>query len=177
LKYFKYLKYVIRHKWFVFIGCLKLGWGNSWFFPLFYRGLIHDWSKLRPSELFPYAEHFYGNKESINRGRDKSGYYRAGETDNYKIDMAWLLHQKRNKHHWQWWVLHKDDGTIKCFDMPDLYLLEMVADWYGAGRAISGKEIVGPWYESNKNKIKLSNRSRKTLEIVIMNFDKRLRHD
>lgn len=172
MKYLKYLKYVIIHKWFVFIGCLKLGWKNSFFLPLFYRGIIHDWSKLRPSEFFPYTNHFYGNKGDINRGRDKSGYYSAGETDNYKFDMAWLLHQKRNKHHWQWWVLPKDDGGFKYLDIPDLYLFEMVADWYGAGRAISGRKVVSPWYELNKDKIFLSERSRNVLENIIMNFDK-----
>ena len=171
MKYLKYLKYVLRHKWFVFLGCLKFGKGNTFFWPLLYEGIIHDWSKLRPSEFIPYAKHFYGNKGDINRGRDKSGYYRAGETDNYRFDYAWLLHQKRNKHHWQYWILSMGDGGFKMFNMPDLYLLEMAADWYGAGRAISGRTDIGSWYITNKDKMLLEDKTRKRLEIIINNFD------
>jgi len=39
-------------------------------------------------------------------------------------------------------------------------------------RAISGRKVVSPWYELNKDKIFLSERSRNVLENIIMNFDK-----
>lgn len=168
MKYLKYLKYIIIHKWFVFIGCLKIGIGNSFFVPLLYKGIIHDWSKLRPSEFFPYVNYFYGDKGKENSENAKDGY-KSGS--NYKFDMAWLLHQKRNKHHWQWWILPLDDGTGKFLDIPDIYLFEMVADWYGAGRAITGREYVSPWYMYNKEKIQMSTRSRNVLETIIKNFD------
>jgi len=171
MKYFRYIKYVVCHKWFVFIGCLRLGWGNSFFWPLFYRGIIHDWSKFLPSEFFPYAEFFYGLNGEENSESAKDRYIL--ERRNYRFNLAWLLHQKRNRHHWQFWILQNDTDGLEVLDMPDTYLLEMVADWYGAGRAINGREIVSPWYEANREKIILSERSRKTLETVIKNFDQR----
>lgn len=154
MKYFQYVKYVLIHKWFVFIGCVKLGCGSTFLMPLLFRGIVHDWSKFLPLEFFPYVEYFYGNSSS-----------------NHSFKLAWLRHQKRNKHHWQWWLLQNDEDGLEAFDMPDLYILEMVADWYGAGRAISGREVISPWYEKNKDKILLSARTRKVLENVIRNFD------
>lgn len=48
-----YLRYVIRHKWFVLIAGLRVG------APL-WRLIIHDWSKFLPCEWRPYAKFFYG---------------------------------------------------------------------------------------------------------------------
>ena len=63
MKHFKYASYVLRHKLFVGLECFKVG--------LFWRGLVHDLSKLRPSEWLPYARHFYGHETS--KARDRTG--------------------------------------------------------------------------------------------------------
>jgi hypothetical protein len=174
--YLKYLKYVVRHKWFVFLGCLKLGKDSSFFFPLFWLGIVHDWSKFRPSEFLPYAKWFNG-PYGIGWSQEKHGgcgdEIALHEELSYRFDVAWLKHQHRNKHHWQHWLLQEDNGPIKTLDMPDTYLFEMIADWYGAGRAITGRETISPWYEANKEKIRVSERTRKTLETIIENFERR----
>ena len=156
--YFKYLKYVVRHKWFVFLECCKVG--------LVWRGLVHDWSKLRPSEFIPYAKHFYGKGKGqcIKTGRNKSGYYKPYATGDAAFDFAWLLHQKRNRHHWQWWILPKDDGGTKIFPMPFVYRQELLCDWHGAGRAISGKKDSLNYYIKNKGNIQLSPFTREWVE-------------
>lgn len=105
--YWKYLKYVLKHKWYVFVECCKLG------IPL--RGLLHDLSKLLPSEFFPYAHYFYGTwiKESEWHG-DKRNYVPWKYTEmgvKEAFDLAWLKHQKRNKHHWQYWLLVMDSSN------------------------------------------------------------------
>ncbi len=155
-KYVQYLSYIFRHKWFVFIECCKFG--------MIWLGIIHDWSKFLPSEFIPYAKHFYGDKESdIKKGRDETGYYKAGDTGDVLFDFAWLLHQKRNKHHWQWWILPEDDGGTKLFSMPDKYRKEMLADWRGAGKA-QGTPGTKAWYDKNKDKMQLSLRTRYWIE-------------
>lgn len=136
-QYISYLKYIARHKWFVFQAGMEMGC------PL-WRLLIHDLSKLRPSEWIPYMDTFY--KE------DGSKRYSPTEA----FDYAWNDHQKRNKHHYQYWVLLKDDGSEQILDMPHIYVMEMVADWAGAGRAINGVWEVVDWYEKNVSKIKIS---------------------
>jgi len=152
MKYFKYLSYVIRHKWFVFVECCKMG--------IIWRGLLHDLSKLLPDEFFPYVNYFYGNKKV----RD--------ETDDKAFDFAWLLHQKKNKHHWQWWILLEDNGEIKIFDMPLEYKKEMLADWKGAGRALGHGDDVREWYGKNKNKMQLHPETRSWIEKQIRYLSK-----
>jgi len=55
----------------------------------------------------------------------------------------------------QHWVLREDDGKTKYLEMPDNFAREMVADWCGAGRAITGKWEVWKWYEKNRERIML----------------------
>lgn len=145
----KYTKNLIRHKWFVFLECCKAG------IPLL--GIIHDWSKFLPNEFFPYANH------DFDKERDETGYYKPTDTGDLAFDYAWLLHQKRNKHHWQWFILPENGGGLKILDMPLKYRKEMLCDWRGAGRAY-GTPDVKRWYEKNKNKMQLHPNTREWIE-------------
>ena len=138
----KYLKYVVRHRRFVLMACRKTG-ASLWL------GLMHDLSKFLPSEWKPYVKNFYGKP-------DKATY-----------DLAWLKHQKRNKHHWQYWVLINDEDGTYPLKMPEKYVKEMVADWIGAGMAIHGRCEVCDWYENNKEKMILHPETRAIIEDVI----------
>lgn len=140
---FRYLKYLIRHKWFVFRAGLKLK-ASIW------RLLIHDWTKFLPSEFFPYLRKFYG----------------PVGTDWARYDHAWNYHQKRNKHHWQYWVLIYDNGRMEPLEMPDKYVREMVADWAGAGKAKTGKWDLVDWYYGHCS-MKLHPNTRKKVEHLI----------
>jgi hypothetical protein len=129
-EHIKYAQYVVRHRRFVFEECLKLG------IPL--RGLLHDLSKLLPDEWLPYARYFYGKDMGWNR--------RVAER---AFNAAWLRHQHRNPHHHQHWRLRMDDGDTQLLPMPDALVREMLADWRGAGRAITGKADITPWLEES----------------------------
>lgn len=83
----------------------------------------HDASKNSPEEYEAYDNYFYSEK-------------RTKEIEE-AFDYAWLHHIHYNPHHWQYWILKEDDSvvsennmTVKCLDIPDNYLLEMVADWW-----------------------------------------------
>jgi hypothetical protein len=143
----EYASYVARHKWFVFFAGLKTR------APL-WRLLIHDWSKLSPAEWGPYVRSFYG---------------RAGRTAEVRaaFNAAWLHHQHRNPHHWQHWVLREDDGDTRALPIPDKLVREMVADWMGAGRAITGEWEVASWYAANRSKILLAFETREAAEALI----------
>ena len=147
--YLKYLLYVVKHKWFVFIECAKLR------HPLL--GILHDWSKFRPSEFIPYARYFYGEYPSVKEIYGDARFHISlfQEDIEQRFDKAWLLHIHRNKHHWQYWILQEDDGPKKLIPIPPKYLLEMIADWRGAGKAINGKDNTLEWYEQNKDIIQL----------------------
>jgi len=150
-KYTKYLKYVIRHKWFVLRECWKI--------KLYWRGITHDLSKLLPSEFVPYARYFYGDypeHEKFIQGEGKDCYNGLFKEDIQRhFDIAWLKHIHRNPHHWQYWLLQEDDGDLKTIPMPMKYLKEMLADWHGAGMAITGENNTDEWFLKNEDKIKL----------------------
>jgi len=141
-----YLWYVLRHKWYVFIECCKLG--------IPWLGVVHDLSKFRLSEWHPYVSSFYGK-------------WRYNERPGWLVDafdVAWLHHQKRNKHHWQYWLLVQDDEEDKILAMPDKYCREMLADWRGAGLAITGADNTATWYTENKDKMQLHPETREWIE-------------
>lgn len=143
-KHLSYLWYIVRHKWFVLVAGLKIG-APLWLL------LVHDLSKLLPSEWFAYANYFYGGKK-----------------DQAAFDIAWLKHQHRNQHHWQAWCLIEDENWWpKPQPMPRKYILEMVADWMGAGRAITGRWAVVEWYEKNKDQILLHPNTRVEVERLL----------
>jgi hypothetical protein len=142
----RYFSDVARHKWFVFRAGLKTG------APL-WRLLIHDWSKLTPVEWGPYVRTFYAGD-----------LVRPGE-----FDRAWLHHQHRNPHHWQHWLLRLDDGPTEALRMPVPLVREMVADWMGAGRAITGRWGVADWYEANRDRIVLHPEVRVQVENLVAN--------
>jgi len=121
-------------------------------------GIIHDWSKILPSELFPYA--YY----DFEAERNEVGYCKSVDTGDLAFDFAWLLHQKRNKHHWQFWTLAKDDGTMKILEMPEKYRKEMLCDWVGAGKAQGYGKNTKEWYTANRDKMQLTSKTRKLIE-------------
>lgn len=191
--YWKYLKYVVRHKWFVFLAARKLH------VPL-WIALLHDWDKFLPDEFGPYARFFNGKWQPARDIPHLPALIGVGinprTKENVKRDffIAWGKHQKRNKHHWQYWLemdiaegymsvrksqlvvmdtggaFYPDDcefdvGTAALFasSMPDTYRREMLADWIGAGRAV-GKPDTAAWYKKNRDRMILHPETRAWIE-------------
>lgn len=152
VKHLKYLRYILRHKWFVFWYCLQ--------YRLFIRAFTHDWTKFLPVEWFPYAERFYGHSNNYAEAMQHISY-----------QQAWNHHQKSNDHHWQYWILNRDNGETLCLPMSDRARWEMLADWRGAGRAL-GKPDTFAWYQDNKDNIELHVSTRLWLEAELTKLDK-----
>jgi hypothetical protein len=145
IKHWECLKYLAIHKYHVYVEGRKLRVGRL-------QLLIHDWSKILPSEWFAYANFFHSGNEK----------YKNKDTFN----IAWNHHQKRNKHHWEYWVKIGFKGT-ECLPMPLKYIKEMVADWTGAGMAIHGRNEVVEWYTENRNKMLLHQNTRIVVEHLL----------
>ena len=172
-KHFRYLRYVLRHKWYVLQEC--------WRFGIRWRGLVHDLSKFSPAEWGPYVDYFYGGdwpayRETPGEWKHQIGDKWTKEWVQRRFDRAWLHHIHHNPHHWQHWVLREDSGAIKVLDMPYDCILEMIADWWGAGRAISPPEDDNPymhyddlraWYLDNRNRMHLGDWTRNHVERLI----------
>lgn len=161
-QHWQYAKYLMRHKWFVFVAGLRTK------APL-WRLVIHDWSKFLPCEWVPYSDYFYGEKARLQKEEwDDSRYWPAAQKYYVAFDRAWLHHQHANPHHWQHWILREDSGETKQLPIPEHFAREMVADWMGAGRAITGRWETREWYEKNATKIQLQPDTRHFVEKLLM---------
>lgn len=106
-----YFLYILNHKLNVLIECWKEG--------LYFQGIIHDLSKFLPTEFIPYAKKFYSGKP-------------LSQADELNWKYAWLRHQRKNKHHWEYWIINPQ--TQEALPMPRKYIIEMVCDWRSFSR-------------------------------------------
>lgn len=122
----------------------------------------HDASKSEPDEYEAYDAYFYGGNRSFKVVQD----YRR----------AWLYHIHRNPHHWQHWVLINDDpeeGEI-VLDMPYNYILEMICDWWAFSWSKGKLFEIFDWYDDHKEYIKLSKRTRETVDDILEKIKEKL---
>lgn len=109
----------------------------------------HDRSKWLTSEFYGYARHFFGDKNDP----DAFAY-------------AWLHHIHHNPHHWQHFIFPDNHAPKNSsaengvLEMPRHYALEMVADWIGAGVAITGQDDMSEWLAGNIGKIRLHSKTK-----------------
>lgn len=115
----------------------------------------HDASKSELDEYDPYDRYFYGGNRS----------YKVVQ----EFRHAWLKHIHRNPHHWQHWVLINDEpgeGEI-ILDMPFVYILEMICDWWAFSWNSGDLFEIFKWYDQRKAYMKLSDNTRATVEHIL----------
>jgi hypothetical protein len=137
IKCWKHFKTIIRHKWFVFVECCKMG--------IPWQGIVHDLSKFSLAEFLPSAKYFQGNRSPIEAEKIEKEY-----------SYAWLHHKGVNRHHWQWYIDNDgvdENGIIKWYPapMPDKYIKEMYCDMVGAGKAYGGAIPIKDYYLSKRH--------------------------
>lgn len=142
MPHLRYLWYVLKHKWFVFVWCCRLG--------IPWQGITHDLSKFSAGEWFPYVDHLYRD----NRGKaldaaSKFGCFELipfGYLAEDRFQVAVHRHYNANPHHPEYWQMRDKGGA---YEMPHCYRLEMLADWL----AMSGSyEGVRNWYQDKGHK-------------------------
>lgn len=60
-----------------------------------------------------------------------------------------------------------DANRYRALRMPEALVREMVADWMGAGRAITGRWDVAAWYQNNRENMVLHRDTRARVEALI----------
>lgn len=126
-------------------------------------GFEHDLSKSDMKEYNSYDAYFYGGNRSYQVVQD--------------FDYAWLRHIHKNPHHWQYWVLIKDDPELGeiVLDMPYNYILEMICDWWAFSWSSNNLYEIFNWYDAHKDYMKLSDKTRKTVEDILDRIHSKLK--
>lgn len=118
--------------------------------------LIHDLSK------FSIQEQDYA---FIDFKKMKAG----DELEKARFQKAWHHHKHNNKHHPEYWFEVKKDGSTEMMFMPRRYIVEMVADWVGAGK-VYGNTLEN-WLPNNLPEFRLHPDSWVILQqILVLNF-------
>lgn len=146
-----YLRYLLRHKRFVWQECRKMG--LPW-----HVGLLHDWTKFLPDEWFPYVRWFH-----LEGGAE--AFAQAGRLPPdlpLPLERAVLLHKHRNRHHWEHHVIPGPEAP-RALEMSETDRRECLADWRGAGRA-QGRPDTLLWYLDHKDAIVLHPATRAWIE-------------
>ena len=115
----------------------------------------HDASKTDPEEYDAYDAYFYGNNRS----------YLVVQNFN----KAWLRHIHNNPHHWQHWILINDEPKegMVVIDMPYIYVVEMICDWWAFSWKKGDLNEIFDWYEDRKDYMKLSANTRRSVEYIL----------
>lgn len=120
----RHLKTVFKHRREVRKACFKMG--------LYYQGLTHDLSKFSIKELKVGFKYSNGKQSPIENEKQELGY-----------SYAWQHHQNKNPHHWEYWIDYKTVSPYESIaygvKIPFKYVLEMVADFIGAGKTYNKK--------------------------------------
>lgn len=119
----------------------------------------HDKSKDTMAEYKPYADYFYSERT---------------EQVCAQFDYAWLHHVHNNAHHWQFWVVHDDEGSVKAVPMHHRYIVEMICDWWSFSWSKGNLYEIFDWYEEHKDKMILHERTRNTVESILDNMKTKL---
>ena len=134
--YFKLLKRIITHKFWVAYYCFQVG--------LYWQGLVHDLSKFSRTEFLRSVEYWNDEISSLANEKKINGY---SET--------FLHHRGRNPHHYEYWIHSLDEGGIPA-EMPKKYAIELACDYLAACRTYGGNprnEI--DWWTKYSPKMKI----------------------
>lgn len=115
----------------------------------------HDRSKDTVVEYDAYDTYFYGRNKSYAVVQE--------------FNKAWLHHIHLNPHHWQHWVLindNPDEGEV-ILDMDYCYIIEMVCDWWAFSWKKGDLSEIFKWYDEHRDYMKLSPKTRKTVEDIL----------
>lgn len=143
-QYMMFLRFTMKHKWYVFVECCKLG--------IPWRGIKHDMGKLRPKAFHAYSRRWAAGNS-----------YKA--IDDITYLKVFANHLRRSEHHWQYWSYVRNSGEVRYLPMPDGARKEFLADLRGSSKYY-GTDIIA-WYDDNRHFIHLHADTRNWLESML----------
>lgn len=163
-----------------------------------YQWLLDNLPELVQEDNSVTESAYYGNLDDIIAHHDQSKRNRIPDCDNYyeltceydayadyfygtqtpevkdAFDRAWLAHIHANPHHWQHWMLQNDTDGLKLLDMPYVFIIEMICDWWSFSWKNNNLHEIFEWYDSHKDHILISEMTRKQVENILAKIKTRL---
>lgn len=146
-----YFDRVVRHKIEVYKAGMSLWCPEELKSEFKYNLIVHDLSKFSKSEAFAYANHDFKSKAL-----------------DPEFEAAWHHHKMVNPHHPEYWLNPGRDGVCEPIPMPAIFILEMLADWIGAGKTY-GSEL-RDWLPLNLHKFRFHAQTLADLGQALSNF-------
>ena len=150
-KAFKHFVRILKHKYWVFHYCRKMG--------ITWRGITHDLSKFHPTEFWESAKYYEEGRSPIPLCKSDKGY-----------SLGWLHHRGHNDHHYEYWVDNLDKGG-EPVQMSINATFEMIADWLAAGRTYKGKGFTFmdeyKWWKANCDNMKLHPKTHEMVQDIL----------
>lgn len=112
---------------------------------------IHDLSKFSANESYGYAFHNFKSQDP-----------------DVLFDKAWLHHKNHNPHHPEYWLNPNKEGVLMPIDMPTIFVLEMVADWIGAGMVYGNS--LDKWLPENLHRFMWTGGTANSVQIILEEF-------
>lgn len=149
--YFKLLKRIITHKFWVAYYCFQVG--------LYWQGIIHDLSKFSWIEFSRSIKYWNDKISSLANERKLNGYSKT-----------FLHHRGRNPHHYEYWIHSLDSGGIPA-EMPRKYTIELICDYLAACKTYGSNprnEI--DWWIKHSPKIKMHDKTKSYINNVLQAY-------
>lgn len=139
---------------------------------------VLDFLDLNDDEIEKYSKVIYNHDNTKCWADEYEAYDRYFYPDEYEDNppfsqrveeylRAWLEHINRNPHHWQHWVLINDNGSFTVLPMPEVYVIEMICDWWSFSWEKGNLYEIFDWVDENSPHILLDNETIRLVEKIL----------
>lgn len=139
---------------------------------------VLDFLDLNDDEIEKYSKVIYNHDNTKYWADEYEAYDRYFYPDEYEdnppflqrveeYQRAWLEHMHRNPHHWQHWVLINDNGFFTVLPMPEVYVIEMICDWWSFSWKKGNLYEIFDWIDENSPHILLDNETTRLVEKIL----------
>lgn len=116
----------------------------------------HDFSKYSEEEYIGYSNFYYGNEDNVSKTIKDYEYSN-------------LHHLHNNPHHWQYWVLISSNIPYqKALEIPDIYIIEMICDWWSFSWWDKNLLEIFDWYDKHKSHMIINEKSLNKINSILL---------
>lgn len=163
-----------------------------------YEWLKENLPEVLSEDNYIHEISYYGELDDIIEQHDKSKYNRIPDVDNYydlacewdayneyfygektpevesAFNKAWLAHIHANPHHWQHWLLQHDDEGLEALEIPYVFIIEMICDWWSFSWKTEKLDEIFDWYNKHKAGIIFNDKTKKIVESILDKIKEKL---